>query len=240
MLQGTRYSCGRQILWNTFAFANFYSELHAYFEKMSWMGLENLLEKYFCLLLVNEFYSGLIRHADEYENPARFRSDNLYTFIDGQERIITESDLGKLIGCEFYDGLSELPSPYPVESVWDILAREPGCKKTTSNLKSLPLRFLHHFIASTIQCRTGSFAKVTTEDVWLVKMASIGTKINLVGFIIKKMLKILREKEKETTSKRKKTSLSLFSIPYVTLITHYAKSLEILQPKYEMVQIAVV
>ena len=71
-------------------------------------------------------------------------------------------------------------------------------------------------------------------------MVSTGTKINLVGFIIKKMLKILREKEKETTSKRKKTSLSLFAIPYVTLITHYAKSVELLQPKYEMVQIAVV
>ena len=77
-------------MWKTntvefFAFANFYSELHAYFEKMSWMGLKNLSKKYFCPLLVNEFYSGLIRHADEYENPTRFRSDNLYTFIDGQE-----------------------------------------------------------------------------------------------------------------------------------------------------------
>ena len=71
-------------------------------------------------------------------------------------------------------------------------------------------------------------------------MASTETKINLVGFIIKKMLKILREKEKKATSKRKKTSLSLFAILYVTLITHYAKSLEILQPKYEMVQIPVV
>ena len=54
------------------------------------------------------------------------------------------------------------------------------------------------------------------------------------------MLKILRKKEKETTSKRKKTSLSLFAIPYVTLIMHYAKSVDLLQPKYEMVQIAVV
>ena len=71
-------------------------------------------------------------------------------------------------------------------------------------------------------------------------MASTETKINLAGFIIKKMLKILHEKEKEAISKWKKTSLSLFAIPYVTLITHYAKSLEILQPKYEMVQIAVV
>ena len=71
-------------------------------------------------------------------------------------------------------------------------------------------------------------------------MATTGTKINLAGFIIKKMLKILKEKEKKASSKRKKTSLSLFAIPYVTLITHYAKSVKILQPKYEMVQIVVV
>ena len=68
MLHGTKYSCGRQILWNVFAFANIYTELHAYFEKMSWIGLANLSEKNFYPLLVNEFYSGLIRHADEYEN----------------------------------------------------------------------------------------------------------------------------------------------------------------------------
>ena len=114
------------------------------------MGLANLSEKFFSSLLVNEFYFGLIRHTNEYENPARFRSDNLYTFIDGQERIITKSNLGKLIGCEFYDGPFKLPNPYPVESIWDTLAREPGCKKTASNLKSLPLRFLHYFIASII------------------------------------------------------------------------------------------
>ena len=98
MLQGTKYSCGRQILWNVFAFANFYTELHAYFEKMSWMGLANLSEKLFCPLLVNEFYSRLIMHADEYENPVHFKSDNMYTFIDGQECVIIESNLGKLLG----------------------------------------------------------------------------------------------------------------------------------------------
>ena len=108
-----------------------------------------------------------------------------------------------------------MPNPYHVESIWDTLAREPGCKKIASNLKSLPFPFLHHFIASTIQCRTGSFAKVTAEDVWLLQMATIGTKINLARFIVKKMLKILNEKEKEASSKRKKTSLSLFAIPYV-------------------------
>ena len=133
-----------------------------------------------------------------------------------------------------------MPNPYPVESIWDTLAREPGCKKMASNLKFLPLRFLHHFITSTIQCRTGSFGKVTAEDVWLLQMATTGTKINLAGFIVKKMLKILNEKAKEASSKRKKTSLSLLSIPYVTLITHYVRSAKILQRKYEMVQIVVV
>ena len=141
--------------------------------------LATLLEKYYSPLVMNEFYSELIKHADEYENLMRFKSNNLYTFIDGQERIITELDLGKLIGCEYYGEPSELPSPYPVESVWDTLAHEPGCKKTASNLKFLPLSFLHHFIASSIQCRTRSFAKLTTEDIWLLQMASIGTKINL-------------------------------------------------------------
>ena len=68
-----------------FAFANFYTKLHDYFLKMSWMGLANLSEKFFCPLLVNEFYSGLLMHADEYENPVHFRSENLYTFIDGQK-----------------------------------------------------------------------------------------------------------------------------------------------------------
>ena len=173
------------------------------------MGLANLFEKFFCPLLVNEFYFGLLMHADKYENPVHFKSENLYTFIDGQERVITESDLGKLLGCEFYDGPSEVPSPYPVESIWDTLAREPGCKKIASNLKSLPLQFLHHFITSTIQCRTGSFAKVIAEDVWLLQMATTGTKINLAGFIIKKMLKILKEKEKEVSSKRKKNFIVL-------------------------------
>ena len=109
------------------------------------------------------------------------------------------------------------------------MAREPGCKKVASNLKSLPLRFLHHFIASSIQCRTGAFIRLTTDDIWLLEMASTGTKINLARFIMKKMLKIMNEKEKEARNKRKKTSLSQFAIPYVTFITHYAKSSHLLQ-----------
>ena len=70
-------------------------------------------------------------------------------------------------------------------------------------------------------------------------MASKGTKMNLSRFVMNKMLKVLNEKEKKEQSKRKKTSQSQFTVPYVTLITHYAKSLDILQPKYEMIPIAV-
>ena len=81
------------------------------------------------------------------------------------------------------------------------MAREPSCKKVASNLKSLPLRFLHHFIASSVQRRTGAFTKLTTDDIWLLEMASTGTKINLARFIMKKMLKIMNEKEKEARSK---------------------------------------
>ena len=113
-----------------------------------------------------------------------------------------------MIGCEYYGELSELPMQYQSNNVWDTLARELGCKKVVSNLKSLPLRFLHHFIASTVQCRTGSFTKLTTDDIWLLEMASKGTKINLSRLIMNKILKVLKEKEKETQSKRKKKSQS--------------------------------
>ena len=84
---------------------------------MGWMGLVNLSKKNFSIGLVNEFYSGIIHYASEYDNPAHFRDDILYTFFDGQERIITESTFWNLLNCKHYDGLYETPSPYPFESV---------------------------------------------------------------------------------------------------------------------------
>ena len=152
--------------------------------------MANLLEKCYSPLLVSEFYSRLLIHASEYENPVRFDSDVLYMFIYGQEQIITEFDFGKLIGCEYYGELFELPMHYQTNNVWDTLAH-------ASNLKSLLLRFLHHFIASTVLCMTGSFVKLTTDDIWLLDMASKGTKINLSRFIMNKMLKVLKHKERE-------------------------------------------
>ena len=88
-----------------------------YIENMSWMGLVNLSEKCYSPMLVNEFYFGLLIYADEYENLNRFDSDVLYTFIDGQEWVITESDLGKLFGSEFYGELFEAPRYYQTDNV---------------------------------------------------------------------------------------------------------------------------
>ena len=81
------------------------------------MGLANLSKKCYNPLLVNEFYFGLLIHVNEYENLVRFDSNVLYTFIDGQKWIITKSDLGKLIGCEFYGELSKLPMHFQTDNV---------------------------------------------------------------------------------------------------------------------------
>ena len=132
---------------------------------MSWMWIANLDEKRYSPILVNEFYSRLLLRSNEYENPPQFNTEVLYTFINGHEKIITKSDLGKLVGYEFYEDVFEAPRYYQTDNVWDTLAREPSCKKMAFNLKSLPLRFLHHFIASSIQCRTGAFTRLTTDDI---------------------------------------------------------------------------
>ena len=83
-----------------------------YIEKMSWMGLANLSEKCYSPMFVNEFYFSLLIHSDKYENPPRFNHDILYTFINGHDRVIIESDLGKLLGCEFYEKLFEASRHY--------------------------------------------------------------------------------------------------------------------------------
>ena len=49
----------------------------------------------------------------------------------------------------------------------------------------------------------------------------------------------MNEKEKEVRSKLRTTSLSELAIPYVTFITHYIKSSQLLQSKYELILIVV-
>ena len=97
---------------NAFVHANLYYDVKKFIENMSWMGIANLDEKCYSPMLVNEFYTGLLLRSDEYENPHRFNPEVLYTFIDGHKKIITESDLGKLIGCEFYGDVFEMPKHY--------------------------------------------------------------------------------------------------------------------------------
>ena len=121
LFQGSKYNYGRQIDWNAYAHANFYTEVKKYIDDMGWIGLANLLEKNFSIVLVNEFYSGIVRSASEYDNPTRFQDDILYTFFDGQEVIIIESIFKDLLNYKHYDGPYETPSPYPFESVWDTL-----------------------------------------------------------------------------------------------------------------------
>ena len=91
---------------------------------MSWMGLANLVEKDYSPLLVNEFYFGILVHLNEYENLVRFRNDVLYTYFDGKERILSEFDLEKLLGCEHYNGPHETLYHYPSDNVWDTLSRQ--------------------------------------------------------------------------------------------------------------------
>ena len=68
-----------------------------------------------------------------------------------------------------------------------------GLDKATSSLKSLTLRFFHHFIASTIECWSGSFNKVTKENLWLLDMAVNGQKISLAKYIMDKMISTLKQ-----------------------------------------------
>ena len=80
-------------------------------------------------MFVNEFYSRLLLCSDEYENLSTFNHEALYIFIDGRERIITEFDLRKLIGCEFYGDVFEAHKHYQIDNVWDTMAREPIARR---------------------------------------------------------------------------------------------------------------
>ena len=65
LLERTKYSYGKQILWDVFAHANFYTEVKIFIENIGWMGLANLSEKCYSPLLVNKFYFGLLIHVSK-------------------------------------------------------------------------------------------------------------------------------------------------------------------------------
>ena len=85
LFQGTKYSCGRQVEWEAYKHANFYAEVHKYFEDMGWLGFVATFEKEYSFLLVNEFYAGLLLYANEYLILTRFQDDSLYTFFNREE-----------------------------------------------------------------------------------------------------------------------------------------------------------
>ena len=122
MFQGTKYSCGRQVEWEAYKHANFYAEVHKYFEDMGWLGFSAMSEKEYSFLLVNEFYKGLLLYTNEYSIPTRFQDVSLYMFFDGEERIISQKTIGQLIGCEHYDGPYNTHFHFSSNNVWDTLA----------------------------------------------------------------------------------------------------------------------
>ena len=71
--QGSKCVCGRQVDQNAYAHADFYPTIHKYLEDMDWLGLSILPGMHYSPLLANEFYSGFLMHANEYENPVRFK-----------------------------------------------------------------------------------------------------------------------------------------------------------------------
>lgn len=70
-------------------------------------------------------------------------------------------------------------------------------------------------------------------------MTSKGEKINLVGYMMNKMLLTLKEKKKEVGAKKKSSLQQMVFVPYMILITHYVKYLGSSSSKYELILIAV-
>ena len=70
-------------------------------------------------------------------------------------------------------------------------------------------------------------------------MVSTGIEINLAQFIINKMMKVLKDKEKETKGKQKLALHPQVYVLYITIITHYVKTLGTLNARYEVIPLAV-
>ena len=98
-----------------------------------------------------------------------------------------EKFLGDLIDLKNYNYPFKAPKEFNFNDAWRENTIAGGLNKAASSFKTLTLRFLHHFIASTVECRIGSFNKVTKEDLWLLDMDVRGKKINLARYITDKI-----------------------------------------------------
>ena len=84
---------------------------------MDWLDLENFPKKSFSPQLVNEFYSGIMLKQSESDNTVPFNDEVTYMFFDGEEHILAETDLGKLLKCENYNCPYKVPIHYPSDNV---------------------------------------------------------------------------------------------------------------------------
>ena len=101
----------------------------------------------------------------------------------------------------------------------------------------MTLRFLHHFIASTVECRSGSFNKVTKEDLWLLDMVVRGQKMNLARYIMDKMISTL--KQKIISAKKNPPLHGKVAVRYVNILTLIARRMSRWNPRYELIKLGV-
>ena len=157
------YVCGINVNWNAIINEPFRIELKTLLTNMDWIGLANMTENKYSTHLVNEFYSSILVKKSDLSLPM-WNPDLLYTHFNDRNFDLDEQYLGNIIDCKNYNFPSKAPTDFNFNVVWIKYTVAGGLDKAASSLKSLTLRFLHHFIASTVECRSGSFNKVTKED----------------------------------------------------------------------------
>ena len=230
------YVCGRNVNWSAIIHEPFGSELKSLLTNMDWIGLANITEDKYSTHLVNEFYSGILVKKSDLNLPM-WNPELLYTHFNDRDFDFDEKFLGDIIDCKNYNCPSKAPNGFNFNAVWREYSVEGGLDKAASSLKSLPLRFLHHFIASTVECRSGSFNKVTKEDLWLLAMAANGQKINLARYIMDKMISTL--KQKIASAKKNPPLHGKVAVPYVNILTLMARRMSRWNPRYELIKLGV-
>ena len=90
LFQRSKYTYGRQIDWNAYVHANFYTEVKKYIDDMGWMGLANLSKKNFSTVCKWVLFRYMLS-ASEYDNPARFRNDiYIHSLTDKKELLLSQ------------------------------------------------------------------------------------------------------------------------------------------------------
>ena len=222
--------------WNAIIHEPFGFELKNLLTNMDWIGLANITEDKYSTHLVNEFYSGILVKKSDLNLPM-WDPDLLYTHFNDRDFDFDEKFLGNLIDCKNYNCPFKAPKEFNFNEAWKEYTVAGGLDKAASSLKTLTLRFLHHFIASTVECRSGSFNKVTKEDLWMLDMAVRGEKINLGRYIMDKMISTL--KQKIASAKKNPPLHGKVAVPYVNILTLIARRMSRWNPRYELIKLGV-